>query len=482
MCDWRSVLPESIPNILASRYASRPMCTVWSPTSKVVFERRLWIAVLEGQKKLGIDIPEHVIQAYKSVVERVDLDSIQRRERVTRHDVKARIEEFCALAGHEHIHKGMTSRDLTENVEQMQIRSALEIIRDRMVAALARLAQRAAEYETVVIAGRTHNVAAQATTVGKRFANIGQELLVAFERIQQLLDRYALRGLKGAVGTQQDQLDLLNGDTEKLDDLERAVASHLGFQNNLSNVGQVYPRSLDLEVVGALLQAVAGPSSFATTLRLMAGNEVATEGFKPGQVGSSAMPHKMNARSCERINGFKNIISGYLTMLSAISGDQWNEGDVSCSVVRRVALPDAFFACDGAFQTFLHVIGELGIYPAVIERELMRYLPFLATTKVLMAAVRASVGREQAHEVIKEHAISVALSMREHGVVKNDLIERLANDSRLGLDKAALNDLLLEPLNFVGAARTQIHFFVTRVTEIINSYPEAAVYQPESML
>ncbi len=473
---------DGIPNVLASRYASQEMCEIWSPARRVVLERQLWIAVLEAQKKLGIELPEGVVEAYRAVADKVDLESIKARERVTRHDVKARIEEFCELAGYEHIHKGMTSRDLTENVEQMQVRSAFEIVRDRMVAALARLAQRAVEYEATVMAGRTHNVAAQAVTLGKRFANSGQELLLAFQRVEDLLARYPLRGLKGAVGTQQDQMDLLGGDVSNLDALEHAVAEHLGFEHTLTSVGQVYPRSLDLEVVGALLQAVAGPSSLAVTLRLMAGHELATEGFKPGQVGSSAMPHKMNSRSCERINGFKNILAGYLTMVSGLAGDQWNEGDVSCSVVRRVALPDAFFACDGAFQALLHVLDELGAYPAVIERELRRYLPFLATSKVLMAAVRAGVGREQAHEAIKEHAVSVALAMREQGAEENDLLEQLAGDSRLGLKKSALQELFGRPLEFVGAAQAQTQDFVRQVEAIARRHPEAARYQPDPML
>jgi len=473
---------DDIPNVLASRYASRPMREVWSPTRRVVMERQLWIAVLEAQSKLGVKLPDGVVEAYRAVTDKVDLESIEARERVTRHDVKARIEEFCELAGHEHIHKGMTSRDLTENVEQMQVRSALEIVRDRVVAALARLAQRATEYEATVMAGRTHNVAAQAITLGKRFANAGQELLLALERVEGLLARYPLRGLKGAVGTQQDQMDLLGGDASRLDALEDAVAGHLGFERTLGSVGQVYPRSLDLDVVGALLQAVAGPSSLATTLRLMAGHELATEGFKPGQVGSSAMPHKMNSRSCERINGFKNVLVGHLAMVSGLAGDQWNEGDVSCSVVRRVALPDSFFACDGAFQTFLHVLDEFGAYPAVIERELRRYLPFLATTKVLMAAVRAGVGREQAHEIIKEHAVSVALAMREEGAGQNDLVERLSRDSRLGLKKRELQDLFNRPLEFVGAAQAQTRNFVRQVESIARRHPEAAKYRPDPML
>ena len=474
--------PDVIPNVLATRYASAAMRDLWSPARKIALARELWIAVMEAQRELGVDIPAAAIDAYRGAVDRVDLDSIAARERVTRHDVKARIEEFSALAGHEHAHKGMTSRDLTENVEQMQVRRGLEILRGLAVAALARLAARAAEHATTVIAGRSHNVAAQATTLGKRFANTGEELLLAFENLEDLLARYPLRGLKGPVGTQQDQLDLLGGDSGKVARLEEAVARHLGFARTLASVGQVYPRSLDLEVVSALVQLGSGPSSFAKTLRLMAGHELATEGFQPGQVGSSAMPHKMNSRSCERINGFAVVLSGHLAMMSALAGDQWNEGDVSCSVVRRVALPDAFFACDGLFETFLHVLDDFGAYPAVIARELDRYLPFLATTKILMGAVRKGVGREVAHEAIREHAVALALAMRERGATENDLVDRLAADPRLGLSADELRALVASPLDFVGAAPAQARAFVDRVAALRRRFPESASYQPGEML
>ena len=467
--------------MLAARYASGPMVELWSARHKVVLERRLWVAVLRAQAELGVDVPAGVVDAYEAVVEQVDLDSIAERERVTRHDVKARIEEFSALAGHEHIHKGMTSRDLTENVEQLQIRDALVLVRSRIVSALARLAELAAEHAATVMAGRTHNVPAQATTLGKRFANAGQELLAAHGRIDDLLGRYPLRGLKGPVGTQQDLLDLL-GDPGAVDQLEASVAAHLGFGAMLGSVGQVYPRSLDLDVVSALVQATAGPSSLATSIRLMAGHELVTEGFQAGQVGSSAMPHKMNTRSCERICGLHAIVGGHLAMVAALAGDQWNEGDVSCSVVRRVALPDAFLAADGQYETLLTVLGEFGAYPAVIERELRRYLPFLTTTKVLMAAVRAGVGREVAHEAIKEHAVAVALEMREKGREDNDLLDRLAADSRLGLDAAALSAAVADPLSFVGTAERQTAAFVAEVEHLTAADPDAAAYVPDPIL
>ena len=470
-----------IPNVLAARYASPAMVELWSAEHKIVLERRFWIAVLRAQKELGVDVPDGVLEAYEDVVDKVDLASIDARERVTRHDVKARIEEFCALAGHEHIHKGMTSRDLTENVEQLQIRDALVLVQQRVVAALARLAARAAEHEALVITGRSHNVPAQATTLGKRFANAGEELLQAYRRLDGLLARYPLRGLKGPVGTQQDQLDLLGGDLDKLDRLERAVAQHLGFDDTLDNVGQVYPRSLDFDVVSTLVQLASGPANLAKSIRLMAGQELATEGFQAGQVGSSAMPHKMNTRSTERINGFVAILGGHLAMVTALVGDQWNEGDVSCSVVRRVALPDAFFAIDGVFETLLTVLDEFGAYPAVVERELERYLPFLATTKVLMGLVRAGVGRETGHELVKEHAVAAALALRE-GADGNPLLDRLAADERVPLQRADLEALLGDPLTFVGAARRQTAMFVRQVAEVVAAHPEAASYDPGAIL
>ncbi|MBS1264799.1 MAG: Adenylosuccinate lyase [Acidimicrobiaceae bacterium] len=469
-------------NVLASRYASAQMVDLWSAEGRVVMEREFWIALLEAQSELGIDIPDGVVEDYRAVIDQVDLASIREREKLTRHDVKARIEEFCALGGHEHIHKGMTSRDLTENVEQLQVRRGLELVRDKTVAALARLGRLAADHSDLVMVGRSHNVAAQATTLGKRFATTAEELLVAHNRIVDLLASYPLRGLKGPVGTQQDQVDLFDGDTTRVDELERRVAGHLGFEIVLDSVGQVYPRSLDFDVVSALVQASGGPANLARTIRLMAGQELATEGFQPGQVGSSAMPHKMNARSCERVNGLALVLRGHLAMVAGLVGDQWNEGDVSCSVVRRVALPDSFLAVDGLFQTFLTVLDEFGVYPRVVESEINRYLPFLATTRVLVAAVQAGMGRESAHEVIGEHAVAAALARREQGTAETDLLERLADDPRLPLDRPALDSLLADPSTFVGNADNQVEAVIQKIADVVAARPAAAAYDPEPIL
>ncbi len=475
-------MTDSIPNVLAERYASPAMRDLWSGSGKVRLEREFWVAVLKGQRDLGLPLPAGTVEAYERVIDRIDLDSIQAREKITRHDVKARIEEFCALAGHEHIHKGMTSRDLTENVEQLQVLRSLHLARSRSVSMLARLAELAARTRDTVLTARTHNVAAQPTTLGKRIAMFGQELLCSLERLNDLIERYPVRGLKGAVGTQLDALTLFDGNASRVQELEERIVQHLGFRRVLDNVGQVYPRSLDLDVVSALVQLASGPADFAKTLRLMAGHELASEGFAKGQVGSSAMPHKMNSRSCERINGFHLILKGHLTMAAGLAGDQWNEGDVSCSVVRRVMLPDAFFAFDGLCETFLTVLGQFEVFEAVIARENRYYFPFLATTTLLMRAVQAGAGREEAHEAIKEHAVATVLDLRHGRIADNNLASRLAADSRLRLSAREIDDVLAQAASLTGAAGSQVDRFVAQTRRWLESDPAASAYVPGAIL
>jgi len=456
------------------------MSDIWSQTNKIILERKLWVAVMKAQQELGLGIPVANIADYEKVIEKVDLESIRKREEKTRHDVKARIEEFNALAGHEDIHKGLTSRDLTENIEQLQIKESLKLVHDKTVATLSQLAKLATQFSDLAITGRSHNVAAQSTTLGKRFASAADETLHAYSKLNSLIAEYPLRGIKGPVGTSQDVLDLFDNDDKKVQKLEQIVAKHLGFENVLTSVGQIYPRSIDFDVISTLFLISAGPSSLATSIRLMAGHDLVTEGFKEGQVGSSAMPHKMNTRSCERVNGLNVVLRGYLNMASELSGTQWNEGDVSCSVVRRVALPGSFFALDGLLETILTVLQEFGVFKGAIKAEFEKYLPFLATTKILMAAVKKGVGREVAHEAIKKHAIASALNMREGK--PQDLISRLASEKVLNLTEAELNSLLTEPLSFVGLAQQQVSDIAEKVAVIVKKYPQAASYTPSPIL
>jgi adenylosuccinate lyase len=472
---------EILPNVLAERYASAGMRDIWSRTGRILLERDFWIAVMKAQRDLGVPIPAEAIRDYEKARSTVDTASIARRERATLHDVKARIEEFSELAKRQFIHLGLTSRDLTENVEQLQIHRSLRLVEFKVAAALLAFGRRAEEFRDLMVTARTHNVPAQPTTLGKRFAMFGEEMLLAHERLSELAQRYAVRGLKGAVGTQLDQLTLLGGRADKVADLEGRILKHLGLPAALSCVGQVYPRSLDFDAVSALHQVGAAAASFATTLRLMAGAGLVTEGFQEGQVGSSAMPHKANARNCERICGFSTLLGGYVTMTGTLAGDQWNEGDVSCSVVRRVALPDAFFAVDGSLETLLTVLGQMEAFPTVIEAENRRNLPFLATTTILMEAVKHGAGRETAHEAIKEHSLAAAKAARAGGDPA-DLVDRLAGDRRVGLGKKALLAILSESSRFVGSAPNQVDAFVARVNPLARRYKGAADYRPGRLL
>jgi adenylosuccinate lyase len=335
-------------SILSDRYASAEMKKIWSPQSKISAERDLWITVMKAQSELGFEIPASAIADYEAVKGDIDLSSIDKRELELRHDVKARIEEFNALAGHQYIHIAMTSRDLTENIEAYQIISALKLIQFKSIALLARIGEKITEYKDLPIVGRSHNVPAQITTLGKRFATIAEEFLLSYANLTHLIENYPIRGLKGPMGTAQDSYEAMG---ENYNLLESNLISSLGFTSSLDSTGQTYPRSLDYLTITTLVGLSAAPSNLATSIRLMAGHNLVSEGFKKGQVGSSAMPHKMNTRSCERVNGFAAILKGYATMIGEISGAQWNEGDVSDSVVRRVAISDAFYAIDGLIET-----------------------------------------------------------------------------------------------------------------------------------
>lgn len=438
---------------------------------------------MQAQQSLGLDIPDAAIADYQNVINEIDLDSIDAREKVTRHDVKARIEEFNELAGHQHIHKGMTSRDLTENVEQLQVFRSLLVVRNKTATTLIRLSELANRFKSLLITARTHNVAAQPTTLGKRIAMFGEELLGSLSTLDALIQRYPVRGLKGAVGTQMDTISLFDNDPQKVIQLESQIVKHLGLPATCVNVGQVYPRSLDMATISALTELASGPSSFCKTLRLMAGHETASEGFAPGQTGSSAMPHKMNSRSCERVNGFHVILKGYLTMAAGLAGDQWNEGDVSCSVVRRVMLPDAFYAIDGMYETFLTILSQMDAYPAVIEAENEHYLPFLMTTTIMMEAVKAGVGRETAHQAIKKMAVATVNDLREGKIAKNDLLDRLKDDPAIPLDEAQLARILSEGRQNSGAALAQIAHFQSQIQNLKSNLSDATInYQPGSIL
>jgi len=473
-------------NVLSERYATSTINDIFSEEGKTVAERDLWIAVMKAQRELGVDIPSETIEKYERTRDDVDLDRIKVIEGVTRHDVKAKIEAFTEVAGVEsdeqHLHKGMTSRDLTDNVEQVQIREASRVIFGKYVSVLRHMLDKADEYRDIVMVGRTHNQPAQPIVLGKDMSTYAEELVTHLLSFENFITDYRLRGIKGPMGTQFDMLTLL-GSEEKVEELERVVAGHLGFESTLDSVGQIYPRSLDFDLISGLVKLSSSPSNYAINMRLMAGNGLVTEGFREGQVGSTAMPHKMNTRSSERINGFATVLDGYLTMASISSGRQWGGGDVSCSVVRRVMIPDSFYVSDGLCETALTVLNEMGAFPEVIGDEVDRYLPFLATTEILMMAVQSGIGREDAHRVIKEYSIDEALKMR--GGVQPNLAHRLARDPLFigaGITERRINDILRDKTHFIGNSHAQIDRVALVAGELLTTYSKEAQYEPGDIL
>ncbi|MBI2546105.1 adenylosuccinate lyase [Candidatus Woesearchaeota archaeon] len=384
-------------NVFSERYVTPEINAIFSTRGKILDERNFWILVMKLQKILGQPFSSEDIEKYEQAKEDINLKLIKKIERGGQHDVKARIEAFVQAAGaKEIIHVGMTSRDLTDNVEQWEYKRASEIILGRYVAVLKHMVGRANDYRDIYLTGRTHHQAAETTLLGRRMAMWAEELRFHIEQFEAFIPKLPLRGIKGPIGTQADMRSIL-GSQEAVDLLETAVAKHLGFKEILYAPGQVYPRSLDFALVSHLAFLSSACENYAIGMRLMAGYELVTEGFKAGQTGSTAMPHKMNTRSSERIWAAAEALKMYADGGSRISGATWEEGDVSDSLLRRVIGPDAFYASDTVCETTMTVLQKMGAYPIIISQEVDRYLQFMATPEILSTAVKAGLGREQAH-------------------------------------------------------------------------------------
>jgi adenylosuccinate lyase len=472
-----------IENVLASRYITPEIKNIFDEHNRNVLERRLWISVMKSQRELGMDIPAEDISKFENAIDNIDLNAIREIERVRRHDIKAKIEHFVNVSGAgEYLHRGMTSRDLSDNVEQIQIKNASRIILGRYVSVLRHMIDKSHEYRYMVLTARTHHQPAQPTLLGRRFSMWAEELIFHLKNFENFILNYPLRGIKGPVGTQSDMLFLLKSQT-KVDILENRIAEEFGFREILDSTGQVYPRSLDFSLASNLVLLGAAPENFANGMRLMSGYELVTEGFKDGQVGSSAMPHKMNTRSSERICGFAKLLKMYTDGVSRLSGDQWEEGDVSCSVLRRVTIPELFYASDGLCETTLTVLNEMGVYPSVIDKELRKYIPFLATTQILNLATQRGIGREEAHKIIKSAAVHAALEMRM-GRESNFVDELSTNElfTENEISKEQIYSILDDNERYLGNASLQINKTSEKGRRIIKRHEEESKYEPQSIL
>jgi len=470
-------------NVLSARYATPEMNAIFSEKGKILLERELWIAVMKGQKELGLNIPSEDIEKFEAAKRIINLEEIKAIEIKTKHDVKAKIESFVNTAGaSQQLHRGMTSRDLTDNVEQMQYWDASKLVLERNVSVLKHFIDNSQKYSNYILA-RTHNQPAQATLLGRRFSMWAEELMLHLESFENFVKNYPLRGIKGAVGTQTDMIKLL-GSREKVQALEEVVAGKLGFNRVLKSTGQVYPRSLDYALCNNLAELSAAPANFAITMRIMSGFGLVNEGFDEGQTGSSAMPYKMNTRSCERINGFANLQKMYADGASRISGDQWQEGDVSCSAPRRVIGPDSFFTADGLCETTLTVLNNMHAYEGEIIHELDKFLPFIVTTEILQMVTKQGVGREDAHETIKKYSIAESNRMKEEGSSKTNLPKLLSDDPVFSgiVTKEQIENIISNKEGQIGNARAQIKGVSSYAQYFFSKYPNAMSYEPRPIL
>jgi adenylosuccinate lyase len=451
-------------SLIADRYASSQMRQIWSRESKVLKERELWITVMKAQAKLGLNISKDVLEDYERVKSKIDLSSIDRREAELKHDVKARIEEFNFLAGHQSIHVGLTSRDVTENIEGWQIKQSLHLTLASSNLLLQELIEKIEKYADLPIVGRTHNVPAQLTTLGRRFASWSEEFLFALEGLENLESRFPLKGINGAIGTGSDLKSVIGSNWQSIED---SVLESLSVNKSLIAPSQIYPRSIDFQVISSLFQLASPLASIATNIRLMAGLGLVAEGKASNQVGSSAMPHKNNPRLSERVNALFIVLKGYLTMASEISGNQWNEGDVSESVVRRIALLDAFYCIDAILRTMTKVVKELEISKDNIAREVDLELEYLLSSKVLLLAFEKGVGRESAHKAILDCAD------KSRSPNSESFFTLISKTSELKVSESELLEIKSALDNHLGDAPLQARAVLNLAMAQISGLPEA---------
>ncbi len=451
---------ESYQSPLSTRYASAAMRANFSDLARFRTWRRLWIALAEAQRDLGLSISAEQLAEMKAHAEDVDLEAAARHERVLRHDVMAHVHawgEQCPSA-RGIIHLGATSCYVTDNSELIQMRTGVGLLRRALVSLIARLRDFALEWRRLPTLGLTHLQPAQATTVGKRAALWLQDLVHDLEDLDWAESRIRFRGVRGATGTQASFLELFGGDHEKVRALERHVARAMGFERSFGVTGQTYPRQLDFRVAQSLSSIAQSAHKFATDLRILASRRELEEPFEARQVGSSSMPWKRNPMRCERICALARFAIGLLDNTAHTAANQWLERTLDDSANRRLVLAELFLSVDAILDLYLDVASGLVVYPRVVERNLKAELPFLATEHLLMAAVQAGADRQTAHEVLRVHAQEAARAIKIEGQ-DNTLLERLRSDATFAGLAPRFSELL-EPARFVGRAPEQVLEFI----------------------
>ena len=464
---------------LSTRYASEAMRRNFSPFKKFVTWRRLWLALAEAERELGLDITQEQLDELAANVEHVDFELARRYERELRHDVMAHVHawgERCPQA-RPILHLGATSCFVTDNSELILLRDGLAIVRDQLVRVARHLREFVAHWRAEPMLGLTHMQPAQATTVGKRACLWLQDVVFNLVDLEHAYEQVRFRGVKGTTGSQASFLELFGGDHEKVLALDRAVTRKMGFEKTFAVTGQTYPRQLDFRVVQVLACVAQSAAKFAVDVRLMASRRELEEPFEAKQIGSSAMPWKRNPMRCERIGALSRYVLSALDNTAQTAANQWFERTLDDSANRRIAISEAFLATDAILQLMANVSAGLVVHPAVVRRILREELPFLASEHLLMEAVKSGADRQDAHERIR--VLSRQASERIHEGEPNPLRELLADDELFGPLAGRLEELL-DPSRFIGRAPEQVDAFLAdEVDPLLERYADVADRQAE---
>jgi len=450
---------------LAERYASKAMLELWSARQRFGLWRRLWLALAQSQRELGLEIPDTAIEQMRAHLDDIDFDAVAAYERRFRHDVMAHIHAYgdVAPAAKPFIHLGATSAFVTDNADLILMRRGLELLRGKAVRVLRALSTFARRWRDEPTLGSTHLQPAQPTTVGKRATLWMQDLVLDVRDLDHRVETLPCRGVKGTTGTQATFLELFDGDHEKVRELERKVTAEIGFTSAIPVSGQTYTRKLDAHVLGVVAGISASAAKFSADIRILQAFGEIEEPFEESQVGSSAMAYKRNPMRCERIASLARFVMNLEANANETHAAQFLERTLDDSANRRLTIPESFLATDAILVLMENVVAGLEVHPARIRRRLEDELPFMATEQLLMRAVRAGGDRQEAHERIRKHSMEAARALKE-GAPRNDLLDRLAKDKEW---KVSLRDMrdALDPAAFVGRAPQQVDEFLREVVE-----------------
>jgi adenylosuccinate lyase len=462
---------ELYENPLTARYAGRRMARLWSSQMKFSTWRRLWVALAEAQRGLGLKITDEQIAALRAQVETIDFEAANAYERRFRHDVMAHIHALgdAAPIARPIIHLGATSCFVTDNADLILIRAALQIVRDKTVAAIDALASFAETWKQLPCLGYTHFQPAQLVTVGKRASLWCHELVLDLSEIERRLVELKLLGVKGTTGTQASFLALFDGDDAKVDALDRLVAEAFGFDGSYPVSGQTYSRKIDAQILATLAGVAESAHRFGGDLRLLAHERELEEPFEAEQIGSSAMAYKRNPMRAERMCSIARFVMSLPAAASQTAATQWLERTLDDSAIRRLIIPQAFLAVDAILNLYRNVVPGMVVHPAVVGRHVAAELPFMATENILMAAVQAGGDRQDLHERIRVHSLAAAERLKA-GSADNDLIDRILSDPAFpALDYGRV----LDPTRFVGRSARQVEDFIAHeIAPIRRRYPD----------